>query len=72
MSKEQEFTQKLALLLKEYQASISFECSEGSDHHGIYNPQIVASIDNKDFTLSFGYSCYSVDIIEETDSDDEE
>lgn len=42
-----EFIQKLKELLEEYQCSISFECSDGSDTHGISGEKIVISQQQK-------------------------
>lgn len=40
-NKRNEFLIKLATLLEEYNASISFACSENSDTSGLYNSRII-------------------------------
>lgn len=45
---EKEFLNKLADLLKEYNANIRFACSESSDTSGLINDRIVVTMnDNK-------------------------
>ena len=39
-----EFKNKFSDLLTEYGAGISFDCSDCSDMHGIYDPKIVVTI----------------------------
>ena len=43
-----EFKNKFSDLLKEYGAGISFDCSDCSDTHGIYDPKIVVTIRESD------------------------
>ena len=43
-----EFKNKFSDLLAEYGAEISFDCSDCSDMHGIYNPKIVVTIRDPD------------------------
>ena len=43
-----EFKNKFSALLTEYSAGISFDCSDCSDTHGIYNPKIVVTIRDPD------------------------
>ncbi len=42
-----EFLRKLRYLLAEYHASISFECDDSSDTHGITGEKIVININKK-------------------------
>lgn len=43
---EKEFLDKLDTLLKEYGASIMWQCGEGSDTYGIYDSHLIITIDN--------------------------
>ena len=44
----EEFKNKFSDLLNEYGAEISFDCSDCSDMHGIYDPKIVVTIRDHD------------------------
>ncbi len=44
----EEFKTKFSDLLNEYDAEISFDCSDGSDTYGIYDPKIVVTIRDPD------------------------
>ena len=44
----EEFKIKLSDLLNEYGAEIYFDCADGSDTYGIYDPKIVVSIRDPD------------------------
>lgn len=54
-SRDSEFKAELKALLAKYSASISFECGESSDLHGIYNPRISAWVDKKEIVLTNGF-----------------
>lgn len=43
----QEFLAKLKALLKEYDASIDWTCSDCSDLHGVYDDHLEITIGNK-------------------------
>ena len=43
-----EFKNKFYDLLNEYDAEISFDCSDCSDTYGIYDPKIVVTIQDPD------------------------
>ena len=43
-----EFKNKFSDLLNEYGAEIAFDCADGSDTYGIYDPKIVVSIRDPD------------------------
>ena len=43
-----EFKNKFSDLLNEYGAEICFDCADGSDTYGIYDPKIVVSIRDPD------------------------
>ena len=48
--KIEEFKNKFSDLLHEYGAEIFFDCADGSDTYGIYDPKIVVTIrDPEDF-----------------------
>lgn len=62
------FKKELADLFEKYRADISFDTSDGSDLHGVYDPQMVVNFqqDNnyyRSFTLSDGYSVNRFDLI---------
>ena len=42
------FKNKFSDLLHEYGAEISFDCADGSDTYGIYDPKIVVTIRDPD------------------------
>ena len=44
----EEFKNKFSDLLNEYGAEISFDCADGSDMYGIYDPKIVVTIRDPD------------------------
>ena len=44
----EEFKNKFSDLLNEYGAEISFDCADGSDTYGIYDPKIVVTIRDHD------------------------
>ena len=44
----EEFKNKFSDLLTEYGVEISFDCADGSDTYGIYNPKIVVTIRDPD------------------------
>lgn len=49
MTKNEEFLSKLKALLKEYNATISFDVGEGSDTHGLYEEEMVISFQMPNF-----------------------
>lgn len=48
MDRKNEFLIKLKTLFEEYNASVGFECSPGSDLFGVYGEKIVFSIVEND------------------------
>lgn len=48
MNRRNEFLTKLKALFEEYNASVGFECSPGSDLFGVYEEKIVFSIVEND------------------------
>lgn len=44
----EEFKNKFSDLLNEYGAEIFFDCADGSDTYGIYDPKIVVTIRESD------------------------
>ena len=46
--KIEEFKNKFSDLLDEYGAEIFFDCADGSDTYGIYDPKIVVTIRDPD------------------------
>ena len=44
----EEFKNKFSDLLNEYGAEIYFDCADGSDTYGIYDPKIVVTIRDPD------------------------
>lgn len=48
MDRRNEFLNKLKALFEEYNASVGFECSDGSDLFGVYGEKIVFSIVEND------------------------
>lgn len=48
MDRRNEFLNKLKALFEEYNASVGFECSSGSDLFGVYGEKIVFSIVEND------------------------
>lgn len=50
---QKEFLAKLKALLVEYQCSIGFTCSDGSDTHGLYDDHLIIDQkqDGKDVTF---------------------
>lgn len=62
MSKEQEFKQELKGLLEKYGASIQFECSDCSDLHGVYSPEMQADLGGTTVKLNSGYCVDASDL----------
>ena len=55
--KEKAFKSELAKLIIKYNASIGFDCGEGSDLYGVYDEEIIYSVDGgKSIPLANGYS----------------
>lgn len=65
MSQQTEFLIKLKELLKEYDVNIGFNCSDGSDTHGIYDAHMVISQNKSPWKTIFknkGWELSSEDI----------
>ncbi len=56
MNDIQEFQTKLYKLLKEYKATISFECGDASDTYGIFDARMEVRIGKESFRLEDGWS----------------
>ena len=58
------FKKELKKLLIKYRATISFDCSECSDLHGISGERIIAELGEKEIHLSDGYYVSPLDLEE--------
>jgi len=60
---KEKFTKELKELLKKYDVEISFDYSDSSDTHGIYNPNILFESKTNNFKKSVnGYGVSSSDL----------